>query len=379
VELLRNYLNKDHRWRQNLTSVPRRALMGDLRGAENGEATAASGYRNFEPLVGPGNTIQANVEYDAPPEERWISMLAAGSYLWAFGCGAGQPTAVSGLGTNDGTFYDMWSTDVVGQDAKAVFVMLFGSWFGNWDDTDDLMRSFLVTPTLGLTCCLAGRPHWYFHHMGLGEPIGYSALVTMNNSTLYQNQSNFFTRAVYIALMGDPTLRLDPVGPPSGFTANRTANAVNLNWSASTDNVAGHHVYRAGTAGGPFARRTTSLIAGTSFSDPTLLSDTNGYTYMVRAVKLQTNPSGTYFNPSQGIFVSLALPIILSASRSANGLLLSWNSQTGKVYRVQGRAGLAQTNWTELSGSITALNTIATWTDTNINAAPARFYRIATP
>src|SRR5205085_2453312 len=57
-ELLRNYLNKDHQWRNKLLDVPRRALMGNRRGDENGEATAASGYRNFEPLVGPGNTVE---------------------------------------------------------------------------------------------------------------------------------------------------------------------------------------------------------------------------------------------------------------------------------------------------------------------------------
>ena len=377
VELLRNYLNKDHNWRHNLTSVQRRALMGDLRGAEGGEASAASGYRNFEPFVGPGNTIQAGVEATNAPATRWISMVSTESYLWAFGCGAGSPTAVSGMGTNDGTFYDMWSTDVVGQDARAVFVMLFGSWFGNWDDTDDLMRSFLATPTMGLTCCIAGRPHWFLHHMGLGETIGYATRLTMNNSTLYQNQTNPFTRAVYIALMGDPTLRLDPVGSPTGLTAVRTANTVNLNWSASPDTIAGYHVYRAATPAGPFSRLTTSLIAGTSFSDTTISSNT--YTYMIRAVKLQTNPSGTYFNPSQGIFVNSAAPIMLSASRSTNGLRLSWNSQPGAVYRVQGKPSLTQTNWTDLSGSITATNAITTWTDTAINATPRRFYRVATP
>jgi len=42
-ELLRNYLNKDHSWRHRLINVPRRALMGNRRGDENGEATAASG------------------------------------------------------------------------------------------------------------------------------------------------------------------------------------------------------------------------------------------------------------------------------------------------------------------------------------------------
>ena len=61
VALLQNYLNKDHRWRIGQMRVQGRALMGNRRGDEGGMAVAASGYRAFEPLVGPGNTIEANI------------------------------------------------------------------------------------------------------------------------------------------------------------------------------------------------------------------------------------------------------------------------------------------------------------------------------
>ena len=39
-------------------------------GDEGGLAPAASGYRNFTPLVGLGEIVEANVEDNAPPEER---------------------------------------------------------------------------------------------------------------------------------------------------------------------------------------------------------------------------------------------------------------------------------------------------------------------
>jgi len=42
-----------------LLTVPRRALMADRFGDLNGEARSATGYRNFEPMVGPGNTAWA--------------------------------------------------------------------------------------------------------------------------------------------------------------------------------------------------------------------------------------------------------------------------------------------------------------------------------
>jgi hypothetical protein len=379
TELLRNYLNKDHNWRHKLLSVPRRALMGNRRGDEFGRAPAAGGYRNFTPFVGPGNIIEANTEDTAPPAERWVSMLGANSYLWAYGCGGGQPTAISELGTHD-QYHDMWSTDVVGQDAKAVFVMLFGSWFGNWDGTDNVMRSFLATPTMGLASCMSGGPHWFLHHMGLGEPIGYDTRLTMNNDTLYKNQSNDFRRAVFIALMGDPTLRMDPVAPPSIFFATRSNSTVSLNWAASSDDmISGYHIYRSGSTSGPFSRITTSLLTGTSFSDTEVFSGT--YTYMVRSVKLQTTPSGSYFNSSQGIFSTITvIPLpILQASLASNGVVLSWNSLAGAIYRVQVRStGGSGENWSELSGAITATGPTTTWIDSDTTET-TRCYRVVSP
>jgi hypothetical protein len=208
---------------------------------------------------------------------------------------------MSGMGTH-GTYNDIWSTDIVGGDAKAVFYMMFGSWLGEWDSTDDIMRSVLATSSMGLTCSWAGRPHWYYHHMGLGEPIGYSARLSQNNAGMYQNQVNQFLRGIHIALMGDPTLRLHQVAPPSGVSASTAASGVNLNWSASPDTVVGYHVYRASDPAGPFTRLTSSPVTSTSFSDSGASAGTA--TYMVRAIKLESTPSGSYFNASQAAFLN---------------------------------------------------------------------------
>lgn len=381
VELLRNYLNKDHSFRQKLVSVPRRALMGDRRGADDGRAAAATGYRNFQPLLGPGSVVQANIDDISAPNVRWGPMLAADSYLWAYGCGAGSQTSISALGTT-GPYNDLYSIDVINQDAKAVFVMLFGSWFGEWDGTDNFMRSFLGTSSLGLTCCLAGEPHWFVHHMGLGETIGYGTRLSMNNSTLYRSHRNYFARAIHISLMGDPSLRMDPVSPPRALSAIAVSGGVTLNWQGSADPVLGYHVYRSASPAGPFVRQTSSVVTGNAFTDTNVSPNT--YTYMVRAVTLQTTPSGSYFNASQGAFAtvqaaSVALPIQLSASRSPNGLLLRWNCQLGTVYRVQAKTNLAQGTWADVSGSITATGTNASWTDLSFNSLPRRFYRIESP
>jgi len=379
LEMLRNYLNKDHKWRHKLMTAPARALMGNRFGDFNGEAFAASGFRNFEPLVGPGTVTMANEQNAASADQRWSSMLGAGTYVWAFGCGGGSYSSMSYMGTH-GAYFDIWSTDIVGLDAKAVFVMMFGSWLGEWDSSDNLMRSILATPTMGLTCSWAGRPHWYYHHMGLGEPIGYSARVSQNNGGLYQNQGNQFMRGIHIALMGDPTLRQQQVAPPTALTATSASGRINLAWTPSTDSVLGYHIYRATNAAGPFPRVSTSVLTTPAFSDPSPLAGTN--TYIVRAVKLETTPSGTFTNQSQGLFVSASasattpLPVKLSLTKQPAAMLLSWPSQIGQTYRVVYNSRLNDTNWTQLGSTITATSLTTTWTDTSAPQNAARFYRV---
>ena len=289
IELLRNYLRKDHEFRHKRINPPARAVLHDSFGVRGGEAFAASGYRSFAPLVGPSQILSL------PDKGTWIPHLRDNPALLAYGCGAGSYQSIGGLGNtpqyNDGT-----TTEIYENDVKAVFTMLFGSWLGDWDSRDNIMRGILATPSMGLVCAWSGRPHWYYHHLGLGEPIGYAAKIAQNNPNggLYRNQINSAAGSIHLGLMGDPTLRLHIVAPPS----NVSASAGQITWSASPDSVVGYHVYRAATAAGPFTRVTTSPVTGTSY--PT--SDNS--VYMVKAVKLQSSPSGTYYNSSQGITIN---------------------------------------------------------------------------
>src|SRR6266513_1209206 len=111
LELLRQYLNKDHNFRHALIPVPRQALIGDGFGIFQGEAFAASGYRNFTPFVGTANIVVANTATNAPLDQKWVSLLGVHSYLWAYGCGAGSYSTMSSLGTHPG-YNDIWSTDI---------------------------------------------------------------------------------------------------------------------------------------------------------------------------------------------------------------------------------------------------------------------------
>lgn len=102
--------------------------------------------------------------------------------------------------------------------------------------------------------------------------------------------------------MGDPTLRMNIVAPPTELTSSGTGDAVQLTWKPSPDAVLGYHVYRS-LAGGPFLRLNETFVPETHFIDSPRPAP--AATYMVRAVSLHVGPSGSYYNGSQGAFTNI--------------------------------------------------------------------------
>src|SRR5688500_6673357 len=296
IELLRKYLNKDHNFRHRITNPSRRAVVGDYFGIRGGEAFAASGYRSFAPLVGADGIRNLNTEF-SEQKGVWIPHLAQNDYLLAYGCGAGSYTGISGLG-NTGLYNEGITVEMVHGNVRGVFNLLFGSWLGDWDHEDNILRAPLATDH-GLVSAWSGRPHWFMHPMGAGETIGYVARSAMNNTDLYQTQINSSANRIHIALMGDPTLRLHPVAPVGNLNGAASGSSVGLTWSASPDSdLVGYHVYRGSLAHG-FSRVTTAPITATSFTDA---NGRSSAAYMVRAIKLENTTSGSYHNASQGVF-----------------------------------------------------------------------------
>jgi len=302
LELMRRYLNKNHAFRQATTRPKHRALVGGLADA-NGQAYSASGFRNFSALVGATNIALANSELASPAHERWISYLSRDDYLWVYGGGGGGDNAISGLGTH-GEYNDVWNTDLLEQKAKGTFYLFFGSWLLDWSKTDNIMRSALASPDYGLAASWSGRPHHFYHHVGVGETLGYSIRLTQNNDgTVYRNQVQRQLRGIHIALIGDPTLRMHQIAPALEAKAVAEGSAAIVTWKRSTDAVIGYHVYRATNANGPFTRLTEAPIDDTRFADLRPLGESA--IYMVRAVALINGPSGSFYNASHGAFARL--------------------------------------------------------------------------
>jgi hypothetical protein len=283
VGLLRRYLDKDHAFRTGQVDIPRRGLIDDNVGEGFGTAYACTGWRNFTAMFGSPATR-------ARP---WLPTLEGNGYLCAYGCGGGSYTSCSGVAT---------TTDFATLTMQTVFTMLMGSYFGDWDSQNNLMRAALGSADYPLTCCWAGCPPWHFHHMALGYPIGYSTRLTQNNHTLHT--IGYGGRQIHIALMGDPTLRLHPTKPPTGLSLEELPTGeVCLTWYAPDDSAAGYHVYRSETVRGDYTRVNPALVEDTTYVDS---APGGGWdVYMVRTVRFETTGSGTYFNTGSGVIDSI--------------------------------------------------------------------------
>jgi len=277
--LTKQYLKKAHDFRYKITKTVAKGVIDENIDASQG-GYASTGWRNFAMIFGSKNII----------EEDYLNTCRNQNIMFGYGVGAGTYTSCNGIGTTD--------SFVVTK--GAVFNMLFGSYFGDWNSTNNLLRAPLASSENGLTNAWSGRPYWENHPMAMGEPIGYCAMITQNNKGEYDD--NWHTNTVPIGLMGDPTLRVQIIAPPTNISISAISNnsRVKLTWSPSKDSgVLGYYIYQSQNPLRNTSPINSSLITDTTYIDNSPDLDTNYY--LVKAVLLTTTPSGSYFNMSQGI------------------------------------------------------------------------------
>jgi hypothetical protein len=288
TELYRNYLNKNHSFRSAI-NVPRtKGLIDDGFRIYSVEAFAATAWMNFSPLVGIENIDTAGY---MPSQEN-------NSYLWSYSCNSGSYNSVA---------QSVYTDQLAIKNVNGIFTMLLGSYLGDWDSEDNVMRATLASKPSILTCCWSGRPFWFFHHMALGEPIGYSALISANNTyLLYTSTGMDGSRGAHINLMGDPTLRLKYDPKVENFIVTEDVivskvRRVKLEWDDAGNDILSYRIYRTQSDTGKF-----EIIADVT-PDKHNFTDANApngdLTYMIRTVKKETAVTGTYFNLNQGSFI----------------------------------------------------------------------------
>ena len=241
-----------------------------------------------------GSVLAENLQRSFFPETRTTP------YAFARVSGSGSFESVENVATTG---------DFVSGGSKAFILSMFGSYFGDWDFRDCVLRAPLAATGNTLATWWDGQPAWDFHQLGMGATFGEITRFTQNGG--YPEQlapapaMRLYERGVHLALMGDPSLRLHPVRPPSDAAATRTSGgAVELSWSASPDVDRGYAIYRRQTSGERYHRLTPVPISGTRFTDNA--APATSAQYMVRAIALTSAASGTYVNASQGRAVQVS-------------------------------------------------------------------------
>lgn len=319
TELLRRYLNKNHRYRTGQIAVQEGGIIDDNFPASSmAEAFASSGWRNIA-LFGNENSVRA---------ADLFTTLDTASYLWAYGCGPGSYTSCQEAASTP-----QFATTPV----NAVFTMLFGSYFGDWDSPNNLLRAAIASEPSVLTCVWAARPHWYFHHLLLGEPIGYSTLISQNNYTTYIPNYNYNVpgypngviystgnKQPHAALMGDPTLRVyrAPVPPPpmAIMATQPLSTQVQLRWTPPAQPVAGYQVYRAVSPEGPFTLVTSGMITQPEFID-NVPAGTRDYTYKVRSLVRNESNGGTYLEAGAAALQTVTVSVPDNQQHNSESLI----------------------------------------------------------
>lgn len=278
IELTRQYMDKNHAFRLKEFDLPRRAII-ENNFASFPEGFGQNGWNNFVPFFGPDDVAYGN--YD--------EVLKTEGYLCSYACGAGSYRSAGGIGSTANLF--------VPHDLETVFTMNFGSYFGDWDTQDNFLRSALGSGKI-LVNAWAGRPNWHFFHMAQGMHVGFSAALTQYN---FIYPTGFGGRSIHAGLMGDPTLRLHMVAPISNLQANATDGAVQLSWTASPDASEGYAIYRKASTDLNYELIAEQL--DTTIYEDACLEAMTEYSYIVKAIHLETSASGSYYNSSTGLEV----------------------------------------------------------------------------
>jgi hypothetical protein len=293
IDLLRQYLDKDHRWRHGQTPVEARGLIYDRIGLRDPEPLSTTSWRTLAPFVGENIDVVGWGEY--------MPAVSSKTYLWTAVSAGGGFTHSDGVGTADA-----FALNTV----HAVFTSFVGSYYGDWDVESNFLRAALGAGGTVLSSVYGGKPQWLFHTMALGETLGQAVKLTQENGSdgIYVPHAPG-TGQVHITLHGDPTLRAHPVLPPRNVRGVRLGDSILLSWDpTSAGEFKGYFVYQAETAGGPYVRVTPEPLPSTTF----LAEHGLGKYFLVKTAAITQSPSGSYWNTSQGAFYP-------ETSEAANG------------------------------------------------------------
>jgi hypothetical protein len=307
--LLKRYLAKDHAWRHSRFTVGSNSLLNWTRGWHWGVYNSAYLLTdNVYSFASGGSLWNFNGSDLSGAPGDYLRLMSRRSNLFGFIGSTGGNDNAGGLNTGH----------MAAHNVLVPFMLQGGSYSLDWDQGNNLMRSFLAASGYAICGGWSEFPSWYLHHMGADAPIGLSARATQNNDGAYYEIFNGgLQRGAFLALHGDPTLRMFNVAPPSQLSAAAAGGGVELRWMPSAEaGVGGYHVYRADSLEGEFTRLNRDLVGGTSFTDST--PRRGDVVYMVRAATLRSSPTASFWGLSQGAFAPMRMSGMSNRLPTAN-------------------------------------------------------------
>lgn len=313
IELYKRYFKKNNDFRTGVFVPKRRGLIDDNFGGY-GEYFAVTAWSGFSSLNGT-NTVTA---------AKWYPTLNTDDYLFAYGCGPGSFNSVGGVSNLLG--FSLNKTN-------AVHTMLFGSYFGDWDSEDNVLRGSLGSEGMNLTVSWSGRPHWFYHKLAVGYTIGDNAIACINNQpgetgyvpNVIVNKTypdgvilSAGVRGVHNALLGDPTLQMEqnvngssltPPQPPKNLTIESLPTHKALRWEKSID-AEGYIIYRTSSTlpKASFSLITPVPVKEIFYNDS--VTDAKLYRYSVQAIKKKVSDKAIYFLGSDTIMKNATITSI---------------------------------------------------------------------
>ncbi|MCB1231596.1 MAG: hypothetical protein KDN19_15100 [Verrucomicrobiae bacterium] len=295
IDLLRRYLDRHHAFRHRqapFETLGERAMIDDNFANAFDIAGGASGWASGIAWFGNANTSA---------REDWVGTLRDQDYLLAYGSGPGSFGGATGVSAIE---------DFRDTKCRAVFNLLFGSFFGDWESSDNYLRAPLVgTPdSHGLVSVWSGVPRWQLFPLAAGGTMAdaYQHVIREVNDPdgpLPPSLDSWTNPdQTHVAIMGDPTLRSHPAKPITGLSQSIVGNQLTLTWTnpASDPTFLGCRIYRSSALDGPYFRVGAPTAPGENSFTVTIPTSETWY-YLVRALFLQTTASATYENLAQGI------------------------------------------------------------------------------
>lgn len=298
TQLLQQYLDRDHQWRIGNIQVRNLGLINSNNNA---------GLINRGKPVDEHNTLASF--FGTTNQTMLGAWLGDGSnvngYISAANSGQGNYNDDLNIGT---------TTNFVYTNLYVPFTRTYGSYYGDWD-TAMVTNSFLQAPLANAGYALNvyyGPNVMNMDSPAMGETWGQKLLESAANNSMFANRyksgayiqgGTLFDGAVslrsYISLLGDPTLNMYPVKPPSNVVVQANGTNAAIYWSASPDtNIVGYYVYRAPSTNRNAFTVLTSVPTNAPLTDVGGM-DTNN-TWWVRAVKREGGSNRSFNALSQG-------------------------------------------------------------------------------